>query len=51
MIIVPLVVGGAMQESTYIVGSEETKECIVIPAEAGIYLRLFGRPGFLLSRE
>ena len=30
MIIVPLVVGGAMQENTYIVGSEETKECVVI---------------------
>ncbi len=30
MIIVPVVVGGAMQENTYIVGSEETKECVVI---------------------
>ncbi len=30
MIIVPLVVGGAMQENTYIVGSEEAKECAII---------------------
>ena len=30
MLIVPLVVGGSMQENTYIVGSEETKECVII---------------------
>lgn len=40
MIIVPLVVGGAMQENAYIVGSEETRECIVIDpgAEADLIL-------------
>ena len=40
MLIVPLVVGGAMQENTYIVGSEETKECVIIDpgAEADLIL-------------
>ena len=40
MILSALVVGGAMQENTYIVGSEETMECIVIDpgAEADFIL-------------
>ena len=40
MILSALVVGGAMQENTYIVGSEETRECIVIDpgAEADFIL-------------
>ena len=40
MILSALVVGGAMQENVYIVGSEETKECIVIDpgAEADFIL-------------
>ena len=40
MILSALVVGGAMQENVYIVGSEETKECIIIDpgAEADFIL-------------